>query len=90
MRISIYDLRITIDERVASTCVTLNTKRRCKESELNLRPKRDKIKMVLALRLRKETIMTLKWIAERLQKGAGLMFPTCWPIGMGREDEKCK
>jgi hypothetical protein len=36
---------------------------------LALRPKADKIKIALARRLRKETTMSLKWIAARLQMG---------------------
>jgi hypothetical protein len=30
----------------------------------------DKVKIVVAKRLRKETMMTLKWIASRLQMGS--------------------
>jgi putative transposase len=41
-----------------------------KESELGLRAKGDKVKIAVARRLRKETTMTLKWIAERLQMGS--------------------
>jgi hypothetical protein len=35
-----------------------------------LRAKGDKVKIAAARRLRKETTMTLKWIAERLQMGS--------------------
>jgi len=38
-------------------------RREWKESELDLRPKGDKVKITMAKRLRKETTMTLKWIA---------------------------
>jgi len=41
-----------------------------KESELGLRAKGDKVKIAVAKRLRKETTMTLKWIASRLQMGS--------------------
>jgi len=41
-----------------------------KEPELGLRPKGDKVKIAMAKRLRKETTMTLKWIASRLQMGS--------------------
>ena len=46
--------------------------KRCgwKESELSLRPKGDKAKIAVAQRLLKETTMTLKWIARRLQMGS--------------------
>jgi REP element-mobilizing transposase RayT len=41
------------------------------EAELAMRPKGDKAKVQLALKLRAETPMTLKWIAARLQMGTG-------------------
>jgi REP element-mobilizing transposase RayT len=41
-----------------------------KDAQLGLRRKRDKVKIAVAKRLRKETTMTLKWIAERLQMGS--------------------
>jgi hypothetical protein len=37
---------------------------------LRLRRKSDGVKIKLAARLRQETTMTLKWIAERLEMGA--------------------
>ena len=40
------------------------------EKDLGLRRKSDKVKVQLAARLRQETTMTLKWIAQRLQMGA--------------------
>jgi REP element-mobilizing transposase RayT len=40
-----------------------------KEADLEARPKGDGEKLKLALRLRKETTVTLKWIAERLRMG---------------------
>jgi REP element-mobilizing transposase RayT len=40
------------------------------EADLGLQRKSDAVKIHLALRLRQETTMTLKWIAERLQMGA--------------------
>jgi putative transposase len=39
------------------------------EQDLELRPKSDRVK-ILAVRLRRETTMTLKWIASRLHMGA--------------------
>src|SRR5690349_1442201 len=41
-----------------------------KESELDLQSKGDKAKIAVAKRLRKETTMTLKWLAWRLQVGS--------------------
>jgi hypothetical protein len=43
--------------------------------QLALRPKGDKAKIAMAQRLRKETTMSLKWIAARLQMGSwGYVF----------------
>jgi len=59
------------DEQKAERIVSEELKRRrWKESELGLRPKGDKVKIALAERLRKETTMSLKWIAVRLQMGS--------------------
>ena len=38
--------------------------------DLALRPKGDPIKVATAVRLRRETTMTLKWISQRLDMGA--------------------
>src|SRR5207247_295694 len=40
------------------------------EADLRRRRKSDPVKIGLAAQLRRETTMTLKWIAERLQTGA--------------------
>ena len=40
-----------------------------KEADLETRRKGDREKLKLALRLRRETTMTLKWIADRLRMG---------------------
>jgi hypothetical protein len=40
------------------------------EEALHTRRKGDKSKVLLARRLRQETTMSLKWIAERLQMGS--------------------
>jgi hypothetical protein len=40
-----------------------------RESDLAARPKGDGEKLKLAVRLRAETTMTVKWIAERLRMG---------------------
>lgn len=43
--------------------------RRWREEDLGRRAKGDAVKVTLAVRLRAETVMTVKWIAERLQMG---------------------
>ena len=45
-------------------------RRRWREEDLGRRAKGDAGKVELAARLRVETVMTVKWIAERLQMGA--------------------
>ena len=40
------------------------------EQDLRRRPKGDAVKVAVAVRLREETTMTLKWISDRLQMGA--------------------
>jgi hypothetical protein len=45
-------------------------RRRWNESSLSGRRKTDEEKVKIALRLRRESIMTLKWIAQRLQMGS--------------------
>jgi DNA-binding CsgD family transcriptional regulator len=44
-------------------------RRRWNESSLSGRRQSDAEKVKIALRLRRESIMTLKWIAQRLQMG---------------------
>lgn len=44
-------------------------RRRWREEELKQRAKGDAVKVAIAVHLRKETAMTVKWIAERLQMG---------------------
>jgi REP element-mobilizing transposase RayT len=45
-------------------------RRRWREEDLGRRAKGDAVKVALAARLRAETVMTVKWIAERLQMGS--------------------
>ena len=42
---------------------------RWQEADLKTRPKGDSVKLVLAARLRAETTMTVRWVAERLALG---------------------
>ena len=58
-------------EQKAQRIVTEETKRlRWEESDLQTRRKGDPQKVILARRLREETTMTLKWIAQRLRMGS--------------------
>jgi REP element-mobilizing transposase RayT len=45
-------------------------RRRWRDEDLGRRAKGDAVKVALAARLRAETVMTVKWIAERLQMGS--------------------
>jgi hypothetical protein len=58
-------------EALAEVIVTEELKRRrWREEDLGRRAKGDAVKVALAVRLRTETVMTVKWIAERLQMGS--------------------
>jgi hypothetical protein len=50
---------------------------RCKEADLVKRRKGDPKKVKMALRLRRESIMTLKWIAQRLHMGSWTHVSNC-------------
>jgi REP element-mobilizing transposase RayT len=66
-----FHLLVETRQQKAERIVTGELKRRgWKESQLGLLPKGDKVKIAVAKRLRKETTMTLKWIAQRLQMGS--------------------
>ena len=52
-------------------------RRRWKEGELPRRRKGDPAKLTIAWRLRQETTMTLKWIAERLHMGRWTYLSNC-------------
>ena len=63
--------RFESDEARALWILEAELKRRgWKEAELQARAKSDKNKVTIAARLRRETTMTLKWIAERLAMGS--------------------
>ena len=58
-------------EQKAQRCVREELQRRgWKEKDLAGLPKGDKSKVALARRLRQETTMSLKWIAQRLHMGS--------------------
>jgi putative transposase len=63
--------RFESDEEKAMVILGAELRRRgWTEQELQTRPKGDKIKVEMARRLRQETTMTLKWIADRLAMGS--------------------
>ena len=47
------------------------------EDQLRAHRKGHRAKVLLARRLRQETTMSLQWLAQRLQRAVGPMFPTC-------------
>ena len=51
--------------------------RRWTEQDLSRRRKTDAAKVKMAARLRAETVMTLDWIAERLQMGCRHTVANC-------------
>jgi hypothetical protein len=51
--------------------------RKWSEQSLSERRKGDAEKVKIALRLRRESIMTLKWIAQRLQMGSWTNVANC-------------
>src|SRR5579859_1201305 len=58
-------------EEQAEEIIAGELKRRgWREEDLGRRAKGDAVKVALATRLREETVMTVKWIAQRLQMGA--------------------
>jgi REP element-mobilizing transposase RayT len=66
------------DERKAERLIAEELrKRRWKESDLSERRKTDESKVKMALRLRKETVMTMDWIAARLQMGCRHTVANC-------------
>jgi len=52
-------------------------RRKWRNEELARRRKRDPAKLQIAWRLRQETTMTLKWIAQRLQMGRWTYLSNC-------------
>ena len=63
--------RFESDEAKASSILAQELKRRgWKEEDLKARRKGDKNKVAIAARLRKETTMSLKWIADHLIMGS--------------------
>jgi hypothetical protein len=70
--------RFETDEAKAELLVSSELRRRnWSEADLERRRKGDKGKVEIAERLRKETTMTLKWIATRLQMGAWTHVANC-------------
>ena len=65
------------------------SRRGWREAELGQRRKGDPDKIEIAWRLRQETTMTLKWIAQRLQMGTWTHVSNCL-VQSRKRDEKCK
>jgi hypothetical protein len=64
-------------------------RRRWKESEFGERRKGDEEKVEIAARLRRETTMTLKWIAKRLNMGTWTHVSNCL-VRKRKQNEKCQ
>jgi putative transposase len=66
------------DEQKAQRLVTAELgKRHWSEQDLRRRRKTDATKIKIALRLRRETVMTMDWIAERLHMGCRHTLANC-------------
>ena len=59
-------------------------RRKWQEANLTQKRKGDPEKVKIALRLRRESIMTLKWIAQRLQMGSWMNVSNCLATTMKR------
>jgi hypothetical protein len=64
-------------------------RRRWTETGLDMRRKGDPEKVEIAWELRRQTTMTLKWIAQRLKMGAWTHVSNCL-VQRRKKDEKCK
>jgi len=62
--------RETQEERAQQVVAEELRRRRWKEATLQERAKADREKVKMAVRLRRETLMTVAWIAKRLQMGS--------------------
>ena len=72
------DAKRETDEQKAERVVREELlKRRWTEEDLGKRRKTDAGKVKIAARLRRETVMTLDWIAERLQMGCRHTVANC-------------
>ena len=69
--------RETVEQKAESIVVAELRKRRWTEGELANRRKTDAAKVKIARRLRGETVMTLDWIAQRLQMGCRHTLANC-------------
>jgi REP element-mobilizing transposase RayT len=69
--------RETLEQKAERIVKDELRKRRWTEAELGGRRKTDTSKVIIARRLRKETVMTLDWIAERLRMGCRHTLANC-------------
>ena len=60
-----------------------------REAELTLRRKADPAKVEMAWRLRRETTMTLEWIAKRPKLGVWTHVSNCL-VQKRKQNEKCQ
>lgn len=60
----------TAEAQAEATIAEEMRRHRWQGDELEQRPKGDAVKVALAARLRRETVMTVRWIAKRLQMGS--------------------
>jgi hypothetical protein len=70
------------EEKAERIVVEELKRRRWQEANLTRRRKGDPEKVKIALRLRRESIMTLKWIAQRLQMGSWTNVSNCLAMTM--------
>ena len=78
------------DEAQAEKIVQEELRRRhWTDGDLERRRKGDPEKVALAWRLRRETTMTLKWVAQRLRMGAWTHVSNCL-VQRRRKERECK
>jgi putative transposase len=65
-------------------------RRRWAERDLERRRKGDPEKVRIATRLRRESIMTLKWIARRLHMGSWTHVSNCLALAAAKRKSKCQ
>jgi hypothetical protein len=63
------ELRESSEQKAERLVKAALRERDWKESDLSRRPKGDPVKVKMALQLREQTVMTMEWIANRLQMG---------------------
>jgi hypothetical protein len=72
------------EEKAERIVVEELKRRKWQEANLTQKRKGDPEKLKIALRLRRESIMMLKWIAQRLQMGSWTNVSNCLATTMKR------